>query len=136
MEDAVSSALHGLNSTTQASRPAPNTAVQNDLATRPAHTPGPWRSRLSTNAAKALNVEAGTLGHNIALVNRHGNKNLQEAAANARLIAAAPDMLAALKAVVAHEDRAAADMREMGADVPELPWMPQVKAAIAKAEGR
>lgn len=99
------------------------------------YTPGPWRSRLSTNAAKALNVEAGTLGHNIALVNRHGNKNLQEAAANARLIAAAPDMLAALNKC---------DSAFVAWQVGQIPGRPEdilaliteVRAAIAKAGGQ
>jgi hypothetical protein len=60
------------------------------------HTPGPWASNKYTTSVsvplKAIDCER--IGFSIVFVNGHREK---EAAANARLIAAAPDLLEALK---------------------------------------
>ena len=97
------------------------------IAPSVAHTPGPWAF-----------VKAGSFGWNIRGT-WHGEPNSQlayvdagvcqtrgpftdENTANARLIAAAPDLLAALKAVVAVSNR-------------KTDAYTRAYAAIAKAEG-
>jgi len=63
------------------------------------------------------------VGRGIVICGRAGwPDRAEESEANARLIAAAPDLLAALKEVAHHADD-------------ECGFMVQVKAAIAKAEG-
>lgn len=67
------------------------------------HTPGPWRLAFN-NAADGWTVEAGHndyIGHTAAFTPRPGSNertlSRDEAEANARLIAAAPTLLEALK---------------------------------------
>lgn len=93
------------------------------------HTPGPWRM----TAAKVM---AGN-GRAICLIeNRKLHEGFQESSANARLIAAAPDLLAALQAVWKFFEpvyvSAMADDTERTAQ-DEL--IDTVRAAIAKATG-
>lgn len=98
------------------------------------HTPGPWRPcEPGSNFAKGKMFTRPVNGENlIATVSSEGR--FAERQANARLIAAAPDMLEALK-------HAAQRANETGNDV--LAWQETVyamhkiiDAAIAKAEGR
>ena len=73
-----------------------------------------------------LNVDEKATGKNIAVLPpmvKSEEKLTPEMHANARLIAAAPDLLAALEAVLEYED-----------DRINGPW-PQAVAAIAKARG-
>ena len=88
------------------------------------HTPGPWhvcgdmiRSTVSNAAMRSV--------AKVYVSQMHGKP---EAAANARLIAAAPDLLAALIAVLKVIDRA--DDRGCPAGALEM-----ARAAIARAEG-
>jgi hypothetical protein len=113
------------------------------------HTPGPWRTAdmhkhgLYMNDGAASVVQADEAAEedepiqHIAFVSCHadykrgtGHKAQCEARdANARLIAAAPDLLEALKAV----------MEALIADLPQAEGGPTVQgalAAIAKAEGQ
>lgn len=89
------------------------------------HTPGPWRI-LPTSRPSQFLVVAGD-----DKMDRHNGDSfsLQFKTANARLIAAAPDMLEALKAIESAYDT-------------EIGWQDQVarqihavRAAIAKATG-
>ena len=59
------------------------------------HTPGPWRvaPRFVYGATDGIHVDAGSRSY-IAHVGEHGD---ERAEADARLIAAAPDLLAALR---------------------------------------
>ncbi|HEY4136462.1 MAG TPA: hypothetical protein VGO34_14755 [Alphaproteobacteria bacterium] len=86
------------------------------------HTPGPWaiehKNPFETFVRGAPNEEGSR--YVVAIVHP-GHDNATEA--NARLIAAAPDLLDALKAVVAVADR-------------KTDVFDQARAAIAKAEGR
>jgi tellurite resistance protein len=59
-----------------------------------AHTPGEWH----TNSGQVYSLDE-TRGATIALVSDHHGPDVQQA--NARLIAAAPDLLAALKSIAA-----------------------------------
>lgn len=86
----------------------------------PAHTPGPWTVVLDEASADPLRVfqDDGTgNGDHIKLI-----AGDPESDANLRLIASAPELLAALKAVVSVADR---DTDEFAA----------ARAAIAKATG-
>lgn len=77
------------------------------------HTPGPWI--LGGCSGRMITTPSGYRGDGfIADV---------DTKANAQLIAAAPDMLEALKQVAEHEDAGCYDMKK-------------VLSAIAKAEGR
>jgi hypothetical protein len=85
------------------------------------HTPGPWRY---TSTARV--VMAG-LGVRVATI-----RDCDESGANARLIAAAPDLLAACKGAVDHL-RSFSQEDNTGAITAALE---AVEAAIAKAEAR
>lgn len=86
------------------------------------HTPGPWR----LNRRFCFNVEDQN-GRTIARIN-FDHETYDEAMANARLIAAAPDLLAATEAALAL----------LQADIPDN-WRDrvcgQLQTAIAKARG-
>jgi hypothetical protein len=87
------------------------------------HTPGPWRADCggSGNQRGGFSVTAANDG--VVICGRMGWPHCaDESEANARLIAAAPDLLAACKALVEGEY--------------DAPVMPMARAAIAKAEGR
>ena len=85
-----------------------------------AHTPGPWEAR-------GLTIwEPGRTSLSIAVVTQHE----RNARANARLIAAAPDMLAALRGIL--DDAKAYGM----ADSAFSGSLIEAAAAIAKTEGR
>ncbi len=99
------------------------------------HTPGPWtadRWRAPLNGMNGWSIrphrpeDGGMTGHQVAVIYDDLTiKPMGEPSANARLIAAAPDLLACLKA--AAQDFA---IMRYGKRMPE--W----DAAIAKAEGR
>ena len=78
------------------------------------HTPGPWRVGGRGEYLNQLNIEpciGVAYGHDVELI------------ANARLIAAAPDLLEALEALIE-------DQRDAS-----LPVLAKARAAIAKAKG-
>lgn len=90
----------------------------------PAHTAGPWKAIGNPYSDKARDIVSPE-GDRIAAVNGAAFDNSSEVAANARLIAAAPDLLAALQWAVE-----AADINQYEAD-----WYADARAAIAKAKG-
>ena len=87
------------------------------------HTPGPWTRHKWHSQEDQISAKGGT----IALVSHiHTLVPEAEADANARLIAAAPDLLAALEAIVKITD----------GSQPNYPAVLMVaQAAIAKATG-
>ena len=87
------------------------------------HTPGPWKLRQTFNDDDCSHEIDG-----IALVFRS-----EQANANARLIAAAPELLEALKLVVAYDEGNHIDGLEMMLAYSKA--LDAVRAAIAKAEG-
>src|SRR5688572_22997275 len=108
------------------------------------HTPGPWVQDPTGDIGWWL---IGTAEREVAEArgeDRFSGMTAGEARANARLIAAAPDLLAALKELVdwqGVEHQAAAgpdgDAEDCpGDDTCRCPIVAQVNAAIAKAEGR
>jgi len=95
------------------------------------HTPGPWSYEKGTGLIYPSNSTVKHVAHVFGLVPDIGNanKNYDEWEANARLIAAAPDLLEAAKAVI----------RAFGFAPPEDVDLPtewdDLSAAVAKAEG-
>src|SRR4051812_17920608 len=78
-------------------------AGQEAVATK--HTPGPWRARIVPGHQDEIIVEASDVEANVARVNgfpktkSYAGSGTDDPKANARIIAAAPDLLAALKSV-------------------------------------
>jgi len=109
------------------------------------HTPGPWMAAARPSSVAGLPVVAQPSGRSIASVTffhlgeAFANHD-RESQANARLIAAAPDLLAALETVhdyasdVARGDMIcpgySGDLRAMATED-----LARIKAAIAKARG-
>lgn len=85
-------------------------------------TPGPWMASAAGQSIRAAN------GDNIATVCEYGpqSETPNAQAANARLIAAAPDLLAALEWFISS--------RRVPPKYPSAGWLAAV-AAIAKAKG-
>lgn len=103
--------------------------------TKVTHTIGPWRRERNLDATYVIGSDG--IGSVVCEVRAYSEAP-EETAANARLIAAAPDLLAALKAYVdwfggAHVQGCPADDT---CDCPGSAVNGLVDAAIAKAEGR
>ncbi|MFM2091503.1 MAG: hypothetical protein RLZZ127_1992 [Planctomycetota bacterium] len=96
-----------------------------------AHTPAPWTVR--TARAVVGGAVIPEIGAVLDLDQRHPEVNM----ANARLAAAAPEMLAALKAILAFDEMSDCSS-ESGSwqSVGLSDAFDTVRAAIAKAEGR
>lgn len=94
------------------------------------HTPGPWESNGGTVGAYIEGRHGYT---HIAHVTEGGGASLpsEEAKANARLIAAAPKLLNALKQQLAYESAPSGEKRPNWMELAELR-----DEAIAAAEGR
>ena len=91
------------------------------------HTPGPWHIGVRTfHAGRDV---YGPKGEPVAVADQELTLP-EESAANARLIAAAPDLLAALEALVGE-----ADLGEVDLDDDDRAKLEQARAAIAKATG-
>lgn len=92
------------------------------------HTPGPWTvevCRAGQSSITGVKYADSIIQPLNILAERHA---AGEVSANAALIAAAPDLLAALENVlsaVAYSEEAAADILDLG----------EIRAAIAKAKG-
>lgn len=90
------------------------------------HTPGPWYinwTRLSGNVI-GFHIADAVRGSTLPICEHYGNPTLNssnEAEANARLIAAAPELLAVLQEIMSWEEN------------DEMTWGPRARAAIAEA---
>jgi hypothetical protein len=93
-----------------------------------AHTPGPWYAE-GSDIGSAENV---TVGVAIAGRNDDGYISHAEVQANAYLMAAAPEMLSALKEIAECCER----RLRKGKDQGDLDTLRVCRTAIAKAEGR
>lgn len=99
-----------------------------------AHTPGPWKfgKELTARSGEWLvSFDAGSKGRGIAIAETRAGSGNEEA--NARLIAAAPQLLEALQTT-------AANLRSWkaanGGGIKTFDsWLEAVEEAIAKAEG-
>ena|SRR5690242_12179092 len=103
------------------------------------HTPGPWHHKHDDYAKNVINVEAD--GH-IPICRLTGIASARnDGEANARLIAAAPELLAALKAVTDDAEQAIKDIGGCDHSVgicccDIIGNVEHARTAIAKAEGR
>ena len=86
------------------------------------HTPGPWVAVARTNA----HIEIEAPGQPSYSAKKVATVSLTNHEANARLIAAAPELLEALKELMVAADRVSAE---------PVTWLGKARAAIAKAEG-
>lgn len=98
------------------------------------HTPGPWAVVehdhaicIQTESPSKTKYDAARYAA-IGGFDRNDRAQLEEARANARLIAAAPDLLEALRSAVNDADA-------WGLADDECDWLPLARAAIAKATG-
>ena len=99
------------------------------------HTPGPWE--LDCSGLGAWIMAGGPDGLHVATIPIARDGDWSDA--NARLIAAAPDMLAALKHILAADEAAMKELAKMGSDQFDTSHGSSIglaRAAIAKAEGR
>ena len=91
----------------------------------PAHTPGPWQcAPISYMRSKHISHWAIAASEPVAVVYPH----LLASEANARLIAAGPDLLAAARLAVEWAEQVPAPYRDW-------PHVAAARAAIAKARG-
>ena len=88
------------------------------------HTPGPWEYGEERGCCREIHADNGPELYAIAQT-RHGDPEICEA--NARLIAAAPDLLDELETLVRYAQ---------GADIPPNVAVDRARAAIAKATSR
>ena len=93
------------------------------------HTPGPWESGNGTTSIY------GSDGKEVARRIWHGPQDDERSLANARLIAAAPELLALLNRIVSESVRV--EYEEDGPACAEMAYslIDEVRAAIAKATG-
>jgi hypothetical protein len=101
------------------------------MASETKHTPGPWRVAAMRGFAGSIGV--GPKGETaVAVIAADAFPSEREA--NARLIAAAPELLAALRAMIGVWEHGIdpSDEQEIG-EPTAVRW---ARAAIAKAEGR
>ena len=99
------------------------------------HTPGPWRYNIETGYRKIDVVTA----ENANLIAELPFSGSMAPEANARLIAAAPDMLEALEAVIgSHEALVIKDkpLPDARFETVSTEAIAAARAALAKAEGR
>lgn len=90
------------------------------------HTPGPWRVE-----PEGIFAEIEGSEYVVAVWDEDDGLSMEEMEANANLIAAAPDLLAAAK-----ESKCGCSLRERDSGHKVGCWKPALDSAIAKAEGR
>ena len=103
------------------------------------HTPGPWKLDSTFPDPDGYKIRGGSLVFRkgprlIAVVKNQGDRPIvEDSLSDARLIAAAPDLLAALKTAEGHlsEELGYKELHPIG----HCPVLDVVRAAIAKAEG-
>lgn len=102
------------------------------------HTPGPWCLRHSRDGSGDVGIGAPDINNVIAecfaAMRSREERAVDEALANARLIAAAPELLEALRALLPLAKGYETPHASLRALVPG--WIALAEAAIAKAEGR
>jgi hypothetical protein len=102
------------------------------------HTPGPWAVETNLNEyGSPLNVNKDAATTIASCDGDSGVGDSKEAEANARLIAAAPDLLAALRRAVPWLGKLIADNGHADSAAPNdaIGALRQAEDAIAKAEG-
>ena len=97
------------------------------------HTSGPWRE----HSHRQIGPDAGIVCEVWSAIGETDADRIAQADANARLIAAAPDLLEALQEMVAGDAEAIEDAKRLGVPFPDemLAAYHKARAAIAKATG-
>ena len=95
------------------------------------HTPGPW----DVETKGSRHFVDGADGLTVAYLDRAGVREKTEIEANARLIASAPELLAALEKALASIEGQAELLRHCGAAYGIGATLAQARAAIARATG-
>jgi hypothetical protein len=90
------------------------------------HTPGPWTAIITTDGTHEVTTSDGIYPQTVARMYSTGKLMQSQAPANARLIAAAPELLEALSRVSEF-----LEANYSTADMPDI--LPVVRAALAKA---
>lgn len=108
------------------------TNAQRDLSTP---TPGPWSFEHDPSKSESITLQAEG-DPCFAQIDPFDGELTARDFANARLIAAAPDMLAALQTMVAYSDRLIAEGHYTHREPRVQELYDMCAAAIAKAEGR
>lgn len=102
--------------------------------TKPQHTAGPWKFSPHGDGYLVTRYDVYVAGHGICGVMQTRAATEQQCEANARLIAAAPEMLAALRAFEYAENYEADETDHYAEAISNANEM--MRAAISKAEGR
>ena len=103
----------------------------------PKHTAGPWRVRDAGRSGNVIRFEVYSPGGHIRGIDDPAQITASEALANARLIAAAPDLLESLRRCVSALDGLLGDSDQIPDDNrPGVLAMQSARAAIEKVEGR
>lgn len=90
------------------------------------HTPGPWKFYDDSNDGKTNRIEIVAIGKTVARIYRSVP---EEDLPNARLIAAAPELLTLVRHIVDHHEPGALDML-FGSG-----WADHAKQVLAKVDG-
>jgi len=104
------------------------------------HTPGPWKVEEYNSATLRGAIGIFSADSTIPIVHSPMGESLAEADANARLIAAAPELLAAAEkasALIKHLIKVCQNNGLTGdsAEDVQCDWLQHINAAIAKATG-
>lgn len=95
-----------------------------------AHTPGPWHPWVHDSNTITASADSTNPSHFEPVCFLNNKLPPEVAAANGRLIASAPDLLAALRALIGE-----ADLGEIDHDEETRQLLDAARAAIAKATG-
>ncbi len=99
------------------------------------HTPGPWVVIEGQKSTRVASEPLSDFRGVVARLYRYAHRGKAVALANARLIAAAPDLLVALRTLRPYVESCAEP--DLGNDsCPAVKDLRQIDAAIAKAEGK
>lgn len=96
--------------------------------TEPTHTPGPWSLRMTGWQTNPAAIYSPRRPGAVACIPARTSVPLDEQSANARLIAAAPDLLAALSNIILSSDANCGDSLANAIEA--------ARAAITKAKGQ
>ena len=106
------------------------------MSNQPKHTPGPWFAKRAGDGGY-FEWYVGRDGENCSIAEDITDPVTRDPSeANAHLIAAAPDLLEALKAIISDDMEDQKTAQEFGGFVLPDELRTAARAAIAKAEGR
>lgn len=103
------------------------------------HTPGPWKWTAEDSSVLALYGPRGDEDHVLwseicPACQKSGGRCTAPNDANARLIAAAPDLLAMLEEIIKDDERVISDLFKIGRFMPEPPLLKRARTVVDKAK--